>query len=170
MGRIRRQYYERAVYHVYNRGNDGLEIFFDDEDKKILIEVVARYKERFNFRIYAVVLMDNHYHMVVESNPTHNISKIMQAIQLAYGSQYRKKYKFIGHLWQSRFQSKIFLGERYILECLDYIHENPVKAGLVMRAQDYRWSSSGIYEGTLVGKLEEVLAIDRYGDTSVVNY
>ena len=82
MGRIKRQYYQQAVYHVYNRGNNGLKILIDDKDKAKFLEVVARYKKRFDFKIYGIVLMDNHYHMVIETTPAHDISRIMQAVQL----------------------------------------------------------------------------------------
>ncbi len=168
MGRIRRQYYYQAVYHVYNRGNNGLKVLMADEDKRNFLKAIARYKEKFNFKIYALVLMDNHYHMVLETNPIHDISQIMQAVQLAFGSQYRKRYKFIGQLWQSRFQSKVITGDAYILECLGYIHNNPVKAGLTNSASQYPWSSAKVYEQNWVGKLEDMLQIDRYGDTSAV--
>ena len=168
MGRIKRQYYDHAVYHVYNRGNYGLTILPKDEDKRNFLKAVSRYKEKFRFKIYGLVLMDTHYHMVLETNPVHNISKSMQAIQLAYGSQYRKRYKFIGQLWQSRFRSKIISGDAYVLECLTYIHNNPVKTGLVQTAKDYNWSSGKIYENDWMGKLEDVLEVDRYGDTSAV--
>ena len=168
MGRIKRQYYSQAVYHVYNRGNNGLKVFVADDDKRNFLEAMARYKEKFDFKIYAIALMDNHYHMVVETNPVHDISQIMQATQLAYGSQYRKRYKFIGQLWQSRFQSKVITGGEYIFECLEYVHNNPVKAGLAQSAQNYPWSSAKVYEQDWAGKLEDILQVDRYGDTSAV--
>ena len=122
MARFRRSYYRKAVYHIYNRGNNRQDVFKSDEDKMAFLSVLAKYKERFCFKIYGFVLIDNHYHMVIETDSVNHISKIMQAVQLAYGSQFRKKYKYLGHLWQSRFQSRIIESERYILECLDYIH------------------------------------------------
>lgn len=170
MGRIRRQYYACAIYHVYNRGNNGLEVLLADEDKSNFLKVVARYKTRFDFSLYGFVLMNNHYHLLVETKPRHDISRVMQAIQLAYGSQYRKRYRFVGQLWQSRFQSKIILTDSYLEECLAYIHHNPLKAGLVETAEEYSWSSAKAWKRGQDRKVTNVLSLDDYEDRSVANY
>ena len=147
MGRIKRVYYANAVYHVYNHGNNRNKVFVEDQDKINFLEVLAQYKERFGFRIYGLMILDNHFHLVVETKQVNNISKVMQAVFLSYGNKYRKRYSYRGHLWESRFQSRIIEGEKYILACIDYIHNNPVKVGVVAEAKDYPWSSYFIYSG-----------------------
>ena len=147
MGRLRRELYINAIYHVYNRGNNRMDVFPECEDKEKFLELIVCYRKRFEFKIFAICLMNNHYHMILQANRRHNISRIIQALKLAYSSYYRRKYKYAGHLWQSRFQSKVIERETYLFECIDYIHVNPVKAKIVRTACDYLYSSAGIFEG-----------------------
>ncbi len=70
MGRIPREFYLSGLYHVYNRGNNRINVFPDSEDKEIFLNLINFYRERFGFKVYAVCLMDNHYHMIVETNRT----------------------------------------------------------------------------------------------------
>ncbi len=165
MSRLRRLYYRTSVYHIYNRGNNRIKVFKDNEDKIAFLETLSKYQKRFKFVVYGFVLMDNHYHMMVETCQTHSISKVMHALTLSYGRRYQLKYKYVGHLWQSRFKSRIIETEIYGLECLRYIHENPVKAGLVDRCESYLWSSARKYVQESDSQIEKYIAITRYGDT-----
>lgn len=148
MGRLRREFYVSAVYHVYNRGNNRLEVFKDEEDKEIFLGLLAHYRGRFGFQIYAICLMDNHYHMIIETIQKHSVSRIMHALLLAYSIRYRTKHQYVGHLWQSRFKSRVIEREQYFMECLEYIHQNPVKAKVVDRACDYKYSSAAVHDGS----------------------
>jgi len=141
---MRRIYYEHAVYHVMARGNNRNNIL--EENKDLFLEVIGQYQKRFQFKIYAYVVMDNHFHMVVECGRKNNISRIMQPILLSYSCYYRNRNKYVGHVWQGRFKSKIIEGEKYIIECIDYIHQNPVKSNIVNNAKEYLWSSAKFYE------------------------
>ncbi|HLF17561.1 MAG TPA: transposase [Candidatus Omnitrophota bacterium] len=147
MGRLRREFYVSAIYHVYNRGNNRSEVFKDDEDKELFLSLLDHYRARFLFKVYAICLMDNHYHMILETVQKHSISRIIHALALAYSIRYRKKYNYAGHLWQSRFKSRVIEREKYFFECLEYVHENPVKAKIVQRADEYRYSSARVYRG-----------------------
>lgn len=171
MGRVKRIYYEQATYHVYNRGNNLSKVFEQDEDKVIFLEVLSWYKKRLGFKVYGFVLMPSHFHLLIETNGKNNISKIMQAVLLSFGNEYRKRHTYVGYLWQGRFNSRIIENELYLTECLDYIHQNPVKAGLAEQAKNYIWSSCFIYVGTRNYKITKVVEIDRYGagDTSLVS-
>jgi REP element-mobilizing transposase RayT len=168
MGRIKRSYYSKAFHHVYSRGNNRLAVLKADEEKKLFLSTLAYYKRRFDFRLYGLVLMDNHFHMLLETNEINDISKVMQAFLLSFGNKYRKRHDYIGHLWQDRFQSRLLDNEGYCLECLEYIHNNPVKAGLVERAEDYPWSSIFLYSSTKDKRIGNFIALDRFGDTSAV--
>ena len=74
-----------------------------------------------------------------------NISKIMQAITLSYSVKFRKKYSYSGYVWQGRFKSNVIDGDRYIVECINYIHHNPIRANMVSDPEDYSWSSWNFY-------------------------
>jgi putative transposase len=145
--KMRRELYISAIYHIYNRGNNRLNVFPEDEDKKLFLDLIFRLRERLEFKVYAICLMDNHYHMIVQANRKHNISRIMHVLAICYSNYYRRKYKYIGHLWQSRFKSRVIEREKYLFECIDYIHLNPVKAGIVREDSDYKYSSAAIFKG-----------------------
>ena len=111
--------------------------------------------------------MDNHVHMIIKTNKKHNISKVMQAILLSFSAKYRRKCAYVGHVWQGPFHSNPIENEGYILECLEYLHNNPVRAKIIDQAREYQFSSAQFYEGTsdecfLQGKI----VLTRYGDTS----
>ncbi|MDP8213310.1 MAG: transposase [Candidatus Zapsychrus exili] len=154
---IKRLYYESSIYHVISRGNNRQKIFKDKRYKEYFLDILRRYKERYSFKIYGYVLMDNHFHIVIETIQKHNISKIMQGILLSYSVKYRKENEYVGYVWQGRFKSKIIESKEYILECLEYIHNNPVKASIVEYPEQYHFSSARFY-----GDLSEE-------DTSAIN-
>ena len=160
---MRRIYYENAVYHITARGNNRRNILEESSEKEIFLKVVAKYQKRFSFKIYAYVLMDNHFHMLVECHRLHNISKVMQPILLAYSCHYRNRHNYIGHVWQGRFNSKVIEGENYIVECINYIHFNPVKAKMINDAASYGWSSAKIYDGKIENDgIVNVIKSDQY--------
>ena len=159
MGRMRRELYLSAIYHVYNRGNNRMNVFPDRTDKEKFLELIVRYRERFGFMVYAICLMDNHYHMLIKASHKHPISRIMQVLMLSYSNHYRRKYKYEGHVWQSRYKSRVIEREKYLFECIDYIHENPVKSEIVKAAGDYPYSSARVFEGRSP-EVGECLTID----------
>ena len=163
-----RIYYQNAVYHVFVRGNNRGMILKHKSDKMDMLVSIKKFQERRGFKMYGFVLMDNHAHFVIEVNHTHSISKIMQSILLSYSTKYRRKYEYVGHVWQGRFQSKPVTDERYMFECLNYLHSNPVKAGIVSVQCDYPYSSARFYEGLTSKGVYEYIDLSRYGDTSVV--
>ncbi|MCB9747821.1 MAG: transposase [Candidatus Omnitrophica bacterium] len=145
MIRPRRFYYAKSIYHVIARGNNRQKILKYPTDKQSFLNSLTKYKGLFSFRLYAFVIMDNHIHLMIEADEHFNISKVMQRILLSYSAKYRRKYKYVGHVWQGRFVSFNVSGDHYVEECLQYIHRNPVKAGIVDVEADYRWSSARFY-------------------------
>jgi REP element-mobilizing transposase RayT len=141
----RRLYYEYRVYHVIARGNNREYIFEDNYDKEIFMDGIRKYQERLGFKVYAYVIMGNHFHLLIETSEGKNISKIMQGILLSYSCRYRKKYGRVGHVWQGRFKSKAVVNEHQMLENIKYIHENPLRAKMVNAIDEYRWSSAKFY-------------------------
>lgn len=81
--------------------------------------------------------------------PTITISKIMQPVALSYSFKFRKKYGYTGYVWQGRFKSNVISDNDYILSCIEYIHNNPVRAKIVTMPEEYLWSSYHFYHGQL---------------------
>ena len=169
MSRSKRVYYGNAVYHVIFRGNNRQDILKLKSDKQDLLNSIQKYQERKEVRIYGFVFMDNHAHMIMEVGENHNISKVMQALLLSFSAKYRRKYDYVGHVWQGRFQSKPIMDEKYVLDCLNYIHHNPVKAGMVLKASDYLYSSARFYQGLKNKGVYDYIELTKYGDGSAIS-
>lgn len=146
MPRFARQKNDNAIYHIMVRGNNRENMFFCDDDKVRYLETLKTYKEKFQMLIYAYCLMDNHVHLIIDCNGQ-DISKIMKGISLSYTQYVNKIYKRCGHLIQDRFKSEIIDTDEYILQASKYIHQNPMRANIVEKVSDYKWSSFNIYGG-----------------------
>ena len=161
MSRHNRIYFQNAVYHISIRGNNKQRILKEWEDKEVFLKSIGKFKMRFGFKLYAFVLMDNHAHLVIGTASEVSISKVMQAIALSYSVKFRKKYPYTGHVWQGRFKSNVIDDDKYILECIDYIHNNPVRAGITEKARDYIWSSYYLYHNSQ-NKLKVNIHLDKF--------
>jgi putative transposase len=158
MARQLRIEYEGAFYHVTSRGNQKEQIFWDDKDREELRKIIKRTKERYGYLLHAYVFMDNHYHLLIET-PYANIKQIMQNNNTSYTVYINRRHRRAGHLFQGRYKAFIVDKESYLLELGRYIHLNPVRAKIVERPEDYRWSS---YKEYVVGRGKE--AITDTGD------
>jgi putative transposase len=136
--------FEGAYYHILSRGNERRNIFSDNDDRVSFLETLGRMSDRFEVEVYAYVLMDNHYHLLLKTNKP-NISKSMQWFGTTYTRQYNVKHKRNGHLFQGRFKSFLIENDEYLMHLSCYIHRNPLRAGIVSRLADYSWSSYPIY-------------------------
>jgi len=133
-----------AVYHVIARGNERKAIFRDDEDREIYLERLAECRARFQFRVLAYCLMNNHVHLALERGPV-ALSRAMLALQSFYAQKFNFRHQRVGHLFQGRYKALIVHDERYLFALLRYIHLNPVRARIVDRPEEYRWSSDRFY-------------------------
>jgi len=140
MARQLRIEYEGAFYHVTSRGNQKGKIFWEDGDRKMFREIIKRTKERYRYFLHGYVMMNNHYHLLIET-PHANLKQIMQNINTSYTVYINRTKKKFGHLFQGRYKSYIVDKESYLVELSRYIHLNPVRAGIVNKPEDYIWSS-----------------------------
>lgn len=162
MARPLRLEFEGAYYHITSRGDQRGKIFFDVRDRERFLEILKRTKERYGYLLHAYALMDNHYHLFIET-PKANLSQIMQNINTSYTVYVNKRHKRYGHLFQGRFKGIIVDKDTYLMVLTRYIHLNPVRAGIVKRPEDYRWTSYMEYIGA--GKEKELL-VDITGTLS----
>jgi putative transposase len=144
MSRPLRIEYPGAVYHIISRGNERREIFLDDEDRLKFIDMLADYHDRLGILTHCYVLMDNHYHVVIET-PKGNLLKVMHGLNSGYTGYFNRKYNRSGHLFQGRYKAVIVDKENYLLELSRYVHLNPVRAGMTERPEEYAWSSYAGY-------------------------
>lgn len=140
MARQTRRKSESGIYHVILRGINKQVIFEDDEDRSNFLECLQHYKKSCQFKIYGYCLMDNHIHLLLKESE-HDLSIIMKRIGIRYVSWYNRKYNRCGHLFQDRFKSEIVEDDGYLLGVLRYIHQNPLRAGLVQSLDSFKVSS-----------------------------
>jgi len=144
MARPWRIQYDGAYYHVLSRGNEGRNIFYDDQDRRIFLEALGEVSDRFGVEIYAFVLMTTHYHLLLQIRDA-NLSRAMQWFGVTYTRRFNDRHFRTGHLFQGRFKSILVENDAYVVELSCYIHRNPLRAGVVQRLVDYKWSSYPVY-------------------------
>ncbi len=140
MARPLRIEYPGAVYHVTSRGNARQDIVDDDCDRLQWRALLAHVVDRFGWHCYAFCLMDNHYHLLIET-PKSNLSLGMRQLNGRYTQMYNRRYGRVGHLFQGRFTAILVEKEAYLLELCRYVVLNPVRANLVPYPRQWAWSS-----------------------------
>lgn len=128
------------------RGANRQEIFHDDEDCLKFLDVLYIYKLKTEVEIFSWCLMSNHVHLLLKEG-NEEISVTMKRLGVSYVSYYNAKYRTSGHLFQDRFKSENVENLQYLLTVVRYIHQNPLKAGMVKRVDEWRWSSCRQYYG-----------------------
>lgn len=159
MPRRPRALVDDGIYHVYNRGNDRIDLFRCEEDFHSFLNLLLEAKQRFSLSIYHYCLMTNHFHLFVRVRQGDDLPKSMHSVQLAYTRVLKKRYEHLGHAFQGRFRSPLISKESYYLQCGRYIERNPVKAGMVKRAEDYEYSSARYY---VFGRKDPLITPDEY--------
>jgi REP element-mobilizing transposase RayT len=157
MARPLRIEYPGAVYHVTSRGNARQDIVADDRDRTQFFALLAHVIDRYGWLCHAYCLMDNHYHLLLET-PQANLSQGMRQLNGRYTQAFNRRHRRVGHLFQGRFTAILVEKEAHLLELCRYVVLNPVRAKLVPHPRQWAWSS---YRGT-VGDLTgpEWLATD----------
>ena len=157
MARPLRIEYPGAVYHVTSRGNRRENIFLTDQDRITFLSILGQVCQRFNWFIHAYCLMDNHYHLLIET-PDANLSRGMRQLNGVYTQTHNRHNQRVGHVFQGRFKAILVQKDAYLLELSRYIVLNPVRAGMVQKAEDWLWSSYAATAGEQ--DAEDWLAVD----------
>lgn len=128
------------------RGANRQEIFHDEEDCGRFLETIKRYKKESELGVYGWCLMGNHVHLLLQEGKE-ELAVTMKRIGVSYAAYYNWKYKTTGHLFQDRYKSENIENDESLLAVIRYIHQNPVKAGIVPKPADWKWSSCKGYYG-----------------------
>lgn len=140
MPRQARKRSRTGVYHVIFRGINKQRIFEEDQDYQKFLYALQDQKEKSGYEVYAYCLMSNHIHLLLREG-REALGTSFRRIASKYVQWYNQKYDRVGHLFQDRFKSEVVEDNRYFLGVLRYIHQNPVKAGMVKTLEAYPWSS-----------------------------
>ncbi len=138
--------YPDAFYHVTSRGNEQKDIFKSQRDREKFLSYLESAVVRYGAVIHAWCLMGNHYHLLLET-PAGNLSQIMKHVNGAYTTYFNVKRKRAGHLFQGRYKAILVEADEYAAELSRYIHLNPLRVGMVVKPEEYQWSSYRNYTG-----------------------
>lgn len=168
MPRIARVCAAGYPHHITQRGNNKDEAFFDDKDRRFYLDALKRYRDRNKMKILAYCLMGNHVHVLAVPEKETSLARGMGGTNLLYTQYINRKYSRSGRLWQNRFFSTVVEEEPYLWAAMRYIERNPVRAGLVRRAEDYEWSSARAH---VTGIKDDVLSDDsRFNEKELKTY
>lgn len=145
MARPLRIEYDGALYHVTSRGNERKPIFRDDADRELFFNTLSQVTQRFHWLCHAYCLMNNHYHLLVET-PDGNLSKGMRQLNGVYTQVFNHRHRRVGHLFQGRFNAILVQKDSHFLEVCRYVVLNPVRAKSSSHPGEWKWSS---YRATL---------------------
>lgn len=154
MSRKARLLFNNFSYHIIARGNQRQKAFCDNEDFTRFLDVLSKYKRKFPTKIYAYCVMSNHFHLLIDPEDKSLLKNFMHGINMSYAKYFNHKYNKSGHLWQGRFKSFIISKDSYMLNCINYIEYNPIRANIVDKPEDYPWSS---YKARILGEQDRLL-------------
>jgi putative transposase len=140
MARPLRIEYAGANYHVTSRGNERKPVFNGDQDRTNFLNTLQHVNKRYNWICHAYCLMDNHYHLIIET-PEGNLSAGMRQLNGVYTQLFNKLHGRAGHLFQGRYKSIVIQKDSHLLEVCRYVVLNPVRANMVEAPEAWKWSS-----------------------------
>lgn len=145
MPRIARKALEGSYYHVIVQGIAREKIFETPLLKSTYLKILSAFKQEYDVSVITFCIMDNHAHLLLFSPNSEELSDFMHRVNTRYAGTYNKLQERVGYVFRNRFSSQAVSDERYVMNCLVYIHNNPVKAGIVQNAADYTYSGLRCY-------------------------
>lgn len=168
MPRPKRMLLPGELYHVTIRGNNRQPIFFDESDHLEYLHLLREIIQRYATKLHAFVLMPNHTHLLVQPTQKDTFSTGLQTLHSTHAKYINRRYTRSGHLFQGRFHSKHVARDSYLLVASRYIHNNPVRAGMVHDPCLYPWSSVRVYTGELDRGSSRDRLIGRLTETTLI--
>jgi len=145
MPRKSRKDLETCFFHIIVQGINKLYVFDKKEDVEKYIYLVKKYSNLHNLAIISYCIMNNHAHFLIYTESVTNMSKAMQKANTVYAKYYNKKENRTGYLFRNRYVSQPIFNESHLFRCMTYIHKNPIKAKIVDRIENYKYSSYNDY-------------------------
>ena len=144
MPRLARSVCAQVPHHITQRGNRREQVFFTDEDRQVYLRWLKEYAEKHEVDILAYCLMTNHIHLVAVPKTEDGLQQTLKPLHMRYAQRINRTRGWKGHLWQGRFFSSA-LDEAYLWAAIRYVERNPVRARMVRKAENYRWSSAAAH-------------------------
>lgn len=161
MAKRLKNYVGASFFHIMIQGLNKEYIFNNDIDKRKYLYILKNIKKEVNVNIIAYCVMDNHIHFLMNVDDINELSKIMQRCNTTYAKYYNKKYDRVGYVFRNRFKSQVIYSEKQLYSCINYIHNNPVKAKMCQHPNEYRYSSFEYYNNN-IKLLHSYLRADKF--------
>lgn len=146
MSRVARIVVPGFAHHVTQRGNRRADVFETDDDRDAYLHFLTKYADKHGLEVWAYCLMTNHVHLVAVPEREDSLAKALRDAHTVYAMRFNTRTRLTGHVWQGRFYS-CPMDETHLWAAVRYVERNPVRAGLVSRAEDYPWSSAPAHCG-----------------------
>ena len=141
MPRKSRNSIKTSYYHIMTQGINKSYIFERTEDIKYYIKCMFKLKDNYSLKIIAYCIMNNHAHLLIKTELIEELSKYMQRLNIKYSHYFNKKYNRVGYVFRDRYKSEGIYDEEHLYNCIRYIYDNPVKAGICKHASEYPYSN-----------------------------
>ena len=141
MPRIPRKNYNTSFFHVMVQGINKEYIFDKDIYKEKYMDLMYKYIEKYNIKIIAYCIMSNHAHLLIYVERINELSEYMRAVNTSYAMYYNRILKRVGFVFRNRYQVEPRYNETYLMNCIHYIHDNPIKAHICSIMEQYKYSS-----------------------------
>jgi putative transposase len=161
-----RAVFPEVPHHITQRGVRRFDVLLEASDRIRYLKLLKHYSEQFHLRILAYCVMANHVHVVGSPGRPESIAQTFKNCHGVYASEFNRKYGKSGHVWQGRPYSCV-LDEAHTWAAIRYVERNPVRAGVVERAEEYRWSSARghcglVSDALLTGNLPLDLSVENW--------
>ncbi len=164
MPRFPRNFLKTSFFHVITQGLNKSYIFEEVQDIKYYINTMYKLTKDHKIKIIAYCIMNNHAHILIEATILEELSKYMQCLNTRYGIYYNKRHNRIGYVFRDRYKAEGIYSEKHLYNCINYIYNNPVKAGICQKAKDYPYSN---YKDVNIDLSDEYVFIDVDNDNEV---
>jgi putative transposase len=154
MSRIARVVAVDYPHHVTQRGSNRMDVFLDSEDRELFLATLRQYLMQTHTQVWAWCLMSNHFHLLLVPTTPEGMAKALHGVTLRFAQHFNGKYHRCGRLWQNRYYSTPLDPKTHLWTVARYIERNPVRAGIVRQAEDWRWSSA---RGHIIGESDALL-------------
>lgn len=146
--RLPRFHVPGGYYHVYARGNAKQDIFLTSKDRLRWEHLLSDGLQQYNHLLHAYCWMTNHVHVAIQAGEK-PLARFIGSLLSQYAKGFNRKTGRSGHLFERRYGAKLVKDDSYLLELVRYIHQNPLRAGMVSRVSDYKWCSHHVYMGAI---------------------
>jgi len=165
MARIARVVIPAYPHHIIHRGNRREKVFFNEDDKQAYLGFLTKQAKRCGIEFWAYCLMDNHVHFIAVPKKEDSLARGLAQTHKEYTRRINFRNNWRGHLWEGRFKSCV-LSEKHLYAAVRYVERNPVRAGIVKKAEDYTWSSAKAH----VYKTQDRFLSDNFMIEEIANW